>query len=136
MLIVSSVWSIRAMGQDPVMPISLDDMRYQFMAHSFLVGGVEQEIYVKLDTYTGQTWRFHASDPQWNSIGESQKDYPRDSSSLSRYEIHTHDYLDTNGDPQEVILRADVVTGHTWTYRGANGTWKEVAQDTVVNAAQ
>jgi len=134
-LILSAAWSIRASAQEPVMPISLDDLRYQFMAHSFLVGGIEQEIYVKLDTYTGQTWRFHASDPRWSAIPETAKDYSRDASSLSRYELHTHDYLDTNGDPQEIILRADVVTGNSWTYRGANGNWKEVAQDDkVVNA--
>jgi len=121
--------SNQSMAQDSSVPIALEDLRYQFMAHNFMVGGFTQEVYIKLDTYTGQTWRFHASEPRWMAISEVFEQYPRDVSSLSRYELHTHDYLDTSGDPQELILRADVVTGHTWTYRGANGTWREVSQE-------
>lgn len=104
------------------------ELRYQFMAHNFLVDGVEQEVYLKLDTFTGQTWRFHASNPRWVPVPESSGGYTRESGNQSRYELLAHNYFDQNGEPQELFLRADMVTGLTWVYRGANGTWRDVGQ--------
>jgi hypothetical protein len=127
--ILVSGWASRALAQDAVMPIDNDEMRYQFMAHNFIVDGVEQEIYLKLDRFTGDTWRFHASNPRWVPVPESTTGAAREAGSQSRYELLPHNYFDQNGDPQELYIRADLVTGSTWVYRGANGTWREVSQD-------
>src|SRR3990172_7447429 len=44
--------------------------RYQFASHNFSVDGIEQEVYLKLDRFTGKTWRFHVSNPRWVQIPE------------------------------------------------------------------
>ena len=38
----------------------------------------------------------------------------------------SHDYFDTYGEEQELIMRVDMVAGNSWTYRGANGIWKDI----------
>ena len=108
-------------AQDPEL-----ELRYQFLAHAFSVNGTLQEIFIKLDTFTGKTWRFHASSGKWQPIGEPTGGYPRPEESYSRYELLSHDYFDTYGEEQELIMRVDMVAGNSWTYRGANGVWKDI----------
>jgi hypothetical protein len=98
------------------------------MAHNFTAGSVEQEIFIKLDRYTGQTWRFHASNPRWDAIPEASNSRARGASESSRYELLPHDYLDQKGESRELFLRVDMVTGFTWSYQGAAGTWQDVPQ--------
>jgi hypothetical protein len=107
--------------------ITHEELRFQFSPHVFGVNDVLQEIYIKLDCYTGKTWRFHASTAQWTPIPEPTSGPSLDASEENRYQLLTHDYYDTHGEEHELILRVDGVTGNSWTYRGANGTWKEVA---------
>jgi hypothetical protein len=127
-LILIGVMAVDATAQES--PYSEQkEMRYQFLAHNFLVDGIEQEVYLKLDTFTGQTWRFHASNPRWVPVPESTGGYTRESGSQVRYELLAHNYFDQNGEPQELFLRADMVTGLTWVYRGAKGTWRDVGQE-------
>lgn len=102
------------------------ELRYQFLAHAFAVNGTEQEIFIKLDTYTGKCWRFHASSGKWQPIAEPTAGSARPEESFSRYELLSHDYFDTYGEEQELIMRVDMVAGNSWTYRGANGIWKDV----------
>jgi hypothetical protein len=102
------------------------ELRYQFVSHAFAVNGTEQEIFLKLDTYTGKTWRFHASSGKWQPIAEPAGGYPRPEETFSRYELMSHDYFDTYGEEQELIMRVDMVAGNSWTYRGANGIWKDI----------
>lgn len=104
------------------------EWRYQFMAHNFTTGGVNQEIFIKLDRFTGKTWRFHASNPRWEPIPESSGGRPLGSSDTSRYELIPHDYLDQKGESRELYLRVDMVSGFSWTYQGAGGTWQDVPQ--------
>jgi hypothetical protein len=121
-----------AMAQEPgkgPAPENENELRFQIMPHNFMVNGVEQEIFLKLDRYTGKTWRFHASNPRWTVIQEPASGHPRESGKQLRYELYAHDYFDQNGDEQELCLRADLVTGYSWTYRGASGAWKDVEQD-------
>jgi hypothetical protein len=118
-----------ATAQDALSPPENKELRFQFMAHNFMVDGIEQEVYLKLDRFTGETWRFHASNPRWAPVPEAADGIARDASSQSRYELLPHNYFDQNGDPQELYIRADLVTGSTWVYRGANGTWRDVGQD-------
>lgn len=106
--------------------VTEEQLRYQFAPHQFGVNGVLQEVYVKLDTYSGKTWRFHASAARWTPIPEPTGDTALESGEESRYELLTHDYYDTYGEEQELIMRVDHVTGATWTYRGATGAWKVV----------
>lgn len=102
------------------------ELRFQFLAHAFAVNGTEQEIFLKLDTYTGKTWRFHASSGKWQPIAEQANGFPRPEETFSRYELMSHDYFDTYGEEQELIMRVDMVSGNSWTYRGANGIWKDI----------
>jgi hypothetical protein len=113
-----------AMAADPD-----KELRYQFMVHAFSVNGTEQEIFLKLDSFTGKTWRFHASSGKWQPIPEPTGGFRLEPETYSRYELLSHDYFDTYGEDQELILRVDMVNGNTWTYRGANGTWKDVLTD-------
>jgi hypothetical protein len=101
-------------------------LRYQFLAHAFSVNGTLQEIFIKLDTFTGKTWRFHASTGKWQPIPEPTNGFERPAETYSRYELMSHDYYDTYGEEQELIMRVDMVAGNSWTYRGANGVWKDV----------
>ncbi len=103
--------------------------RFQIVPHNFTVNGIEQEIFIKMDRFTGKTWRFHASSPRWTVIAEPTTGRAREGDNRARYELLTHDYFDQNGDEQELCLRADLVSGFTWTYRGASGAWKDVEQD-------
>jgi len=103
-----------------------EELRFQFAPHVFGVNDVLQEIYMKLDCYTGKTWRFHASTAQWTPIPEPASGASLEASEQNRYQLLTHDYYDTHGEEHELILRVDGVSGHSWTYRGANGAWKEV----------
>jgi hypothetical protein len=119
-----------ALAQDASLSNDKKELRFQFMAHNFLVDGIEQEVYLKLDRFSGETWRFHASNPRWVPVPETSSGIARESSSQSRYELLPHNYFDQNGDSQELYIRADLVTGNTWVYRGANGTWRDVGQDT------
>ena len=82
------------------------ELRFQFLAHAFAVNGTEQEIFIKLDTYTGKTWRFHASSGKWQPIAEPANGYPRPEETFSRYELMSHDYFDTYGEEQELIMRS------------------------------
>lgn len=102
------------------------ELRYHFLAHAFSVNGTEQEIFLKLDTFTGKTWRFHASSGKWQPIPEASGGFPRPEDTFSRYDLMSHDYFDTYGEEQELIMRVDMVAGNSWTYRGANGTWKDI----------
>jgi len=123
-------WASGAIAQDASSPVDKKELRFQFMAHNFMVDGIEQEVYLKLDRFSGETWRFHASNPRWVPVPESGTGMAREASSQSRYELLPHNYFDQNGDPQELYIRADLVTGNTWVYRGANGTWRTVGQET------
>jgi hypothetical protein len=105
------------------------ELRYQFIAHAFAVNGTEQEIFMKLDTFTGKTWRFHASTGKWQPVAEPTGGFARPEETYSRYELVSHDYFDTYGEEQELIMRVDMVAGNSWTYRGANGIWKDVPTD-------
>jgi hypothetical protein len=106
-----------------------EELRFQFVPHQFGANNVLQEIYLKLDCYTGKTWRFHASTVRWTPIPEPSGAQPLDASEQNRYELLTHDYYDTYGEEQELIMRVDGVSGAAWTYRGATGAWKEVEQE-------
>jgi len=128
--VLTAAWASVAIAQDSFSPSDKKELRYQFMAHNFMVDGIEQEVYLKLDRFTGETWRFHASNPRWVPVPETSGGMARESSSQSRYELLPHNYFDQNGDPQELYIRADLVTGNTWVYRGANGTWRDVGQET------
>jgi hypothetical protein len=118
---------------EPSLPVPAqtthEELRYQFIPHQFGANGVLQEIYIKLDCFTGKTWRFHASTSKWTPIPEPESGSQLESSEQNRYELLTHDYYDTYGEEQELIMRADGVTGTAWTYRGASGGWKQVEQD-------
>lgn len=105
------------------------DARFQAMVHDYSVSGFDYEILLKLDTYTGKTWRFHASNARWSPIPEKEGEAPLDGGTIARYELIPHAYLDTNGVEQELYLRFDSVSGRTWTYRGSNGSWREIEQD-------
>jgi hypothetical protein len=122
-----------AASGEPTLPVPAqathEELRYQFSPHQFGANGVLQEIYIKLDCFTGKTWRFHASTSKWTSIPEPESGSPLESSEQNRYELLTHDYYDTYGEEQELIMRVDGVTGTAWTYRGANGGWKQVEQE-------
>ena len=118
-----------AQAQENITSLPANEPRYQFMAHNFIVDGVEQEIYVKLDRFTGKTWRFHVSTPRWVAISEPTQGLARLPGTAVRYELYPHNYLDQNGDSQELIVRADSDSGYTWMYRGATGSWKDIGQD-------
>jgi hypothetical protein len=106
-----------------------EQLRYQFVPHQFGVNNTLQEIYIKLDCFTGKTWRFHASTAKWTLIPEPATGQPLEASDLNRYELMTHDYFDTYSEEQELIIRVDRVSGATWTYRGATGIWKQIQQE-------
>jgi hypothetical protein len=112
------------------LPLSIEDpeLRFQFMAHNFSTNGVEQEIYLKLDRFTGKTWRYHASNPRWEPIPEAKNGRPRGASGTSRYELLSHDYFDDKGEAKELYLRVDMVTGYSWTYQGIAESWTDVPQ--------
>jgi hypothetical protein len=124
-------WAFQATAQAPPMPVNQpkQDLRYQFVAHAYTMNGSDQEVYLKLDCYTGKTWRFHASDPRWIAIPEPSDGHLPEASEQCRYELMTHDYFDTFAVEQELILRVDRVGGYAWTYRGSDGTWQDVPQD-------
>jgi hypothetical protein len=105
------------------------EIRYQFMIHDYTVNGFDYELHLKLDTFTGKTWKFHASTARWTPIPEKEGSSPLEASSTARYELNPHAYLDTNGVEQELYMRVDTVSGRSWTYRGSNGTWREIEQD-------
>ena len=113
-----------ATAQDPPKPITQSTVRYEFLAHSFETSGEEYEIYIKLDQYTGKTWRFHASTMKWTEIEEPKVDVPRPDKKF-RYELHAHDYT-LNGEPIELIMRADVISGSTWIYMGTYKGWRKL----------
>lgn len=129
MMILLGASMLPAKAQVPVPAESVDSWRYQFMAHNFSVEGAELEVYLKLDSFTGRTWRFQVGNPQWSMIPEQTSGWDGSSSNLPRYELFAHNYEDQNGQPQEVILRTDALTGYTWMYRGAEGGWREIGQD-------
>lgn len=129
LLFMMGAWALPAFSQTVLPYEDVDDLRYQFIAHNFSVDGVEHEIYIKLDCYTGKTWRFSADSPKWAAIAEPSNGRPRGASNMNRYELLPHNYIDTSGDPQEIMLRADSMTGYTWAYRGANGTWQDIPQE-------
>jgi hypothetical protein len=116
--------AVAATAKDPE-----KELRYEFMSHVFAVNGTAQEIYIKMDSFTGKTWRFHASTGKWQPIPEPTGAATLPDDTYSRYELLSHDYFDTYGEDQELMLRVDMVSGNGWTYRGANGTWKEIGQD-------
>ena len=72
---------------------------------------------------------FHVSTPRWVAIPEPTQGLARLPGTAVRYELYPHNYLDQNGDSQELIVRADSESGYTWMYRGANGSWKDIGQD-------
>ncbi len=124
-----------ASAQEPVLPEQpAEDVRFEFMPHNYYAGGFEQEIFLKLDSYTGQTWRFHASNPRWSPIPEPKQGSARQAGIVTRYELFTHDFMDQNGDEQQLVMRVDSVTGNTWTYRGATAAWSDIPQDEPVAA--
>jgi hypothetical protein len=127
--IVIVAWVGSALAQDAASPSDSKELRFQFMAHDFIVDGLEQEVYLKLDRFTGETWRFHASNPRWMLVPETSNGIALEAGNQSRYELLPHNYFDQSGDPQELYIRADMVTGNTWVYRGANGMWHEVGQE-------
>lgn len=105
------------------------ELRYEFKAHNFTVNGAEYEIYIKLDQHTGKTWRFYAGRLKWEEIPElSQRGAPK-ADDKYRYEMYAHDYHTQNGEPTELFIRADLLTGSTWIYRGTFTSWKVVEQD-------
>jgi hypothetical protein len=105
------------------------ELRYEFMSHVFAVNGTAQEIYIKLDSFTGKSWRFHASTGKWQPIPEPAGAPTLPEDTYSRYELLSHDYFDTYGEDQELMLRVDMVSGNGWTYRGAGGTWKAIGEE-------
>lgn len=98
--------------------------RFEFTPHSFSANGSDWEIFVKIDYFTGQTWRFHGSDPKWTPIAEQEEGAPEPDKRY-RYEMLVHNYI-LNGQPTELVLRVDVVTGMTWVYNGTYEGWRRV----------
>ena len=105
------------------------ELRYEFKAHNFIVEGVEYEIFIKLDQHTGRTWRFHAGQLKWEAISEPSKGSAPVADDRYRYEMYAHDYNAQSGAPTELFVRADLLTGRTWIYRGIFKSWKVVEQD-------
>jgi hypothetical protein len=131
MLLAAAVggWAMPAFAQSSVPYDDEEVQRFQFMAHNYSAEGVEHEIYVKLDRFTGKTWRFSADNPKWMTIPEATNGKPRGASNTSRYELYAHNYVDKDGQPQEILIRTDAMSGYTWAYRGANGTWSDIPQE-------
>lgn len=114
-------------ADEPSPALAEAEERYEFMAHTFAANGAEFEIYVKLDLYTGKTWRFHAGTMKWTAIAEPDRGRPN-ADEKNRYELHSHDYS-LRGEPTELIIRADLVSGNTWFYRGTYKSWQQVQSD-------
>ena len=103
--------------------------RYQFMVHDAIVDGTPYEIYLKLDRHTGKTWRFHANKGRWTSIPEAKKGRIPQKSNQVRYELLPHEFVDPKGETKELYIRADMLGGDTWMFRGLKASWQEIAQD-------
>ena len=82
---------VPAANGEPTLPVPTqathEELRYQFSPHQFGANGVLQEIYIKLDCFTGKTWRFHASTAKWTPIAEPESVSPLESSEQNRYEL-------------------------------------------------
>ena len=113
-----------------------DQLRYQFTDHFFVQNGREFEILLRLDRLTGETWRFHASQGAWTPIAEPSNGTRPVSSREQRYELMSHIYRDQNGVRHELFLRVDYVDGHSWSYRGMAGTWKNIVVEPGTDTGQ
>src|SRR5262245_12105942 len=89
-MLLLAAWAAPVAAQEVLTPIEQDDLRYQFEAHNFIVDGIEQEVYIKLDTFTGRTWRFHVANPRWTIIAEASDSQPLGASNAKRYELYPH----------------------------------------------
>jgi hypothetical protein len=105
---------------------SQDALRYQFVDHFFMQNGSRYEIFLRLDRATGQTWRFHASQPGWTEIDESAESLPSTDGKENRFELMSHVYNDEGGNQHELFLRVDFVDGRSWKYKGMDKSWTEI----------
>ncbi len=123
LLFVSGIVS-RAAADDPAAANTHSPRRFEFLAHTFMSGGTQSEIFVKLDQFTGKAWRYDATAPKWQPILE-----PAEGAAVlddeSRYELYVHNYV-VNGAPLELIIRVDLMTGHTWNYHGNQKSWSKI----------
>ena len=100
------------------------EQRYEFLPHSYTIGGVSSEIFVKLDQFTGKTWRYDATLPKWRPIADPADALPA-AGEATRYELHSHDYV-VGGEARELLLRVDLMSGRTWSYNGSQTAWTKI----------
>jgi hypothetical protein len=132
---VSSGWALYVGAQELQTQLAISTspeadarLRYQFTDHFFTQRGQQFEIFLRLDKFTGQTWRYHASQPSWTLIPEADGSSP----SLdreNRYELLSHVYRDQLGTEQEMFIRVDYIDGRSWRYQGMAGTWDEIKME-------
>lgn len=131
-IMVGGGWTIYAGAQDLMTEVKqIDDSadpRYQFIEHYYTnSNGFKYEVFLRLDRETGQTWRFHASQPTWSPIGEPAGEILPSEPGINRYELLSHEYRDGYGQQQELFLRVDDCNGASWKYRGMADAWESIA---------
>ncbi len=98
--------------------------RYVFVLHEFSTKGQDLEVLIKLDCFTGKGWRFSGADMKWLPILERDGDVV-EPAIARRYGLHGHTYQ-VNGQPSELMLRVDGVSGTMWVYNGNYDAWKKI----------
>lgn len=143
MMLASGSWALYVGAQDfqnllaeTSSSENLDSMRYQFTDHVFLQNGRQLEILLRLDRFTGETWRYHASQSAWSPISEPDNSILPISSGESRYELISHVYRDQLGRELELFVRVDFVDGNSWSYQGMSGSWDPITVESSQDSGQ
>ena len=117
-----------AASDEPGKVAAQPEDRFQVAVHDCVKDGTSTEILLKLDRFTGQSWRFEgAREGKWILIPEQNEREKPSSGDASRYELVCHSFT-KDGNDHEIYVRFDRQTGKSWRWSGNEPGWKAIEQ--------
>lgn len=106
-----------------------NDNRFQLSTHNYRIKRKTHEVYIKLDRYSGMTWKYNeATSEKWEIIPEG-KDYPKlESGNEVRYKLFCHNFYKSNKE-DEIYIRFDMKTGKSWKWCGKQLYWIKIEEE-------
>ncbi|HEX3526821.1 MAG TPA: hypothetical protein VH988_07120 [Thermoanaerobaculia bacterium] len=103
--------------------------RFDIVTYNFTRDGKEAEAWIKIDQFTGQTWKLDGSmGMQWKMIPEQKESEKPVPGGVLRYSLYVHDFT-KGGKAMEIYVRFDRQTGKTWRWSDTEPAWVVVDQD-------
>ncbi len=102
------------------------ESQFQMLSHTFDTSGGSDRVSIKIDRFSGKTWRLDPASVSWLPIAEADAAAAPEAAANARYALQVQ-AGEASKSPTATFLRMDLITGDAWLYTQQQGAWKSLA---------